>query len=152
MNLERIDNIQSLFISDFSISKYSPSRFAHTLAGTLTYMAPEVASKSPKYDPFKADSIFFVYIINSVFSFGILLIEMMDGEAPQRSISEVIEGFVSIKMSHNFPNYKVFDFNQYLRMPSILICILENETNTVFVEELEVSLCYIMLLLSQNPN
>lgn len=53
--------LRSLHISDFGTAKVfdTESFVASTFAGTITYMAPEVASetKGSKYDPFRSDGM-----------------------------------------------------------------------------------------------
>jgi len=83
--------VQSLFIADFGLAKVldDTSKMTSTLGkGTLQYMAPEVTRNLDDavipYDPFKAD----------VWSFGILLYEMLSGNPPRMTIKDVVEGAV----------------------------------------------------------
>jgi serine/threonine protein kinase len=61
------DKIGSLHITDFGVSKlfeHEETLMATTMgAGTLTYMSPEVADGSAKYNPFLADSNHFSNLI-----------------------------------------------------------------------------------------
>jgi len=73
--LTGIKTIKTLHIADFGVSKYSNSEEASTIAGTNDYMAPEVYT-SKSYNAFAAD----------VYSFGILIFEMLTGSVHQKNI------------------------------------------------------------------
>jgi serine/threonine protein kinase len=80
-----------LKLTDFGASKIIEGTInTNTIAGSLTYMSPEIAlgAKSKKYNPFQSDGN--IIKLNgkfyhfSVFSFGIIIHEMITGMITSR--------------------------------------------------------------------
>jgi len=77
-------------LSDFGVSKVLALTLQNAYTketGTIGYMPPEIADSKThmNYDPFASD----------IFSLGIMMIEMLDGDDPQRSLKEIVEGKTS---------------------------------------------------------
>jgi len=70
------NSVESLHLSDFGTSRFFEGTvIASTIVGTQIYLSPEVANNSKKkYNPFKSD----------VFSFGVVVHELIAGEAPKK--------------------------------------------------------------------
>src|SRR5690349_19549380 len=91
-------SIGSLFLTDFGVSRvFDGTPMASTLqVGTQNYLAPEVAASNedPNYDATLADGdpFFFMADSSQVFSFGVLIHELITGEIPARSMKQIVNG------------------------------------------------------------
>lgn len=104
VRLIQLETVKSLHIADFGTARQMvESEMAGTMIGTPGCLAPEVLAS--KYDPFKADSkspclwSFFMLTMCSVYSFGILLLELLGGQRTTKG-----QPVMDSKLKHNFKN------------------------------------------------